>query len=309
MADPTPAEYPGIDDETWRKFLIIADHYDTDIGKLVQSTCEVKLDDVGGTWYTPIPELVDFFAADHSFTPTRRRVILHYAAQIPAEGNPFTINELMDRLPTRGKNTWYTRKTLGHALGFARVEEEEWFEVVRETFGKEERWFVGQRQEPYAPLTLDQLQRLYPLTATDRVIISNAVNAGLINITYSVARFMLDCMTTTHRLDWRTGDRHIHYFEEGYDKPTRMQAILIDFMGVNSAEFTYTEVIRKHLVEEGCGHPAVWMTQEALGHFLKRTWQTQESRQGRLSDTYRLERQRGSNTWLWRAIPHDRTTG
>lgn len=305
MANPTHTEYPGIDDETWRKFLLVADHYDTDIGLLVQSTCEVKLDDVGGTWYKPIAEFVDFFTSEHPFTPTRRRLILHYAAQIQPPNNPFTIEELMDILPSRGKDTWYTRKTLGHALGFARVEEEEWFEVVRETFGKDERWFVAQRREPYAQLD-SQLERLYKLTQSDVRVIVHALEVKYINITYSAARVMLDCMTQQKTLDRDALLYHIGYWEAGLDKPSRMQAILIDFIGRYFPDFTYTEVIRKRMVEAGCGHPAVWMTQEALGHFLKRAWQMQESRQGRLSDTYRLERQRGSNTWLWRAIPHDR---
>lgn len=301
--------FPGLDSDTRQKLELIASHYDIDIYKLVQSTCSVVLNADGYAQYTPIPEFIDFFAQEHPFTPTRRRLILHYASQLPASVNPFTIGDLMNALPSDAEKSWYNRKTVGHALGYARTDEEEWFETVRETFGKEERWFVGRRAVPYAPLRMDQLERLYILRGADILRIGDAVHANLINITYSVTRVMLDCMTQQKMLDGDAVRKHIHYFQEGYDKPTRIQAILIDFIGeMKLDDFSYTEVIRKKLAEDGCGHPAVWMTQESLGHFLKRTWQTQESRQGRLSDTYKLERQRGSNTWLWRAIPYDRTT-
>lgn len=303
--------FPGLDEATLQKLTTIANHYDIEMFRLVQSTCATTFEgpaDDGETYWKPIPEYIEWFGNEHPFTPTRRRLILYYATQIKYPDNPFTINELMDTLPSSGYNSWYTRKTIGHALGFARVEEEEWFDVKRETFGTEERWFVGLRPTPYAPLDLPQLERLYPLTGQDVQALGYAFKERLVNIAYSTPRVMLDCMTQKKTLDREELHKHIVYYNLGYDRPARTQAILIDFIGDNFAEYTYTEVIRKKMVEMGRGHPAVWMTQESLGHFLRRAWQTQESRHGRLSDTYRLERLRGSNTWLWRAIPHGSTT-
>lgn len=274
----------------------VADHWNLPLTTLLET---IGARDASGAWYL-IQELWDYVTQEQVPTPTRRRIILYYASRM--KENPFTPKELFARMPVsqlpEGLTCWYNHKKIAHALGFGINEEQEWYHVSRLSVGKEDKWFVARRVDSFAPLLLAQLLRLYNVESDDL----SAILAGrvLTDQRYTIVHLLHDCITARRNLDVNAVFSHLDYFYAGLNRTERLQAQLIDFMGMfYTDQFCFAENLRRGMNEREFGSPYIYLSQEALGMRLKQALQTQESRRT-LSNNFILDRRREGAGWAWR---------